>query len=523
MRMDELLEYFTPELIDEMKDEINASPGMVPVVHPSATDFKMQLWSRRFIGPFTTHPDSEFFPGQEVHVFYTSPEGRIKIEVDEDGYIKEDVIIYGDDGNPVLVPAGTPFGADPKEEPVLIVGVMSTEPGDDGYEVVRCATAGISWRQLKLLEAAALADTEPPKPKVLFERVGIFLDPIRAAAFVLNCRGHFTFIDDVGTGKSKLIAALSTERVVGRGGTEAAITWNARDKAPGIVLRQPGGFIGWDEIDKARPSEIRSLLMDVLDFKVSRKVAGFLTETEHFCRFIIAGNRLPSLGEGGLHAFVSRLQYLGGVAGEAREKVAFDVSSEATEAIRFEVADAFARVHVAEYAGDPEEFTEVSNEVYREVVEKYRNEIAKALTKAIYKTARMYPPEEGVEVESAEELLERLLESGGSDKAEIDDEFAKTCAYGHLHDKIRRFSDTLAALGVEEAAEVAREAFSLTEVEPDVNDEDDVGICVEAWKVALENNYGELVVDGDSPGPKVSYAPIWEPDDVRVTWDDVLD
>ncbi|WP_457620403.1 hypothetical protein [Methanopyrus sp.] len=49
--------------------------------------------------------------------------------------------------------------------------------------------------------------------------------------------------------------------------TWEVMVWDERTGRPGVVLF-PAGFVGWEECDSIRSPELRSLVLELLDFRV---------------------------------------------------------------------------------------------------------------------------------------------------------------------------------------------------------------------------------------------------------------
>jgi hypothetical protein len=325
------------------------------------------------------------------------------------------------------------------------------------------------------------------------EALGFFFDPVRAVGLALNLRGHMCFVDGPRAGKTTFLDAFSVAVVSGEGVTREAMVWDERTDRPGVVLHYPAGFVGWDECDSIGSPEVRELVLEVLDFRLEVVAHGELRTVRHNCRFLFAGRAVPAFPEVDLIRFLGRMQYIGGVSGDIRDRVLSGaMDPRAVEALYERISWDVQAVHLA---GCAAEGPFVSGEFAEEIFRGYLRELREAFAAALLEAAKRFPIGAGAGL-------------------------ARRIAMAYVQDKINRFADTVIAFGGPEAvADVVREYYALCDLEAP---EDDVECLVHAWVNALMNNYSQWCAEGKIPGPKIAYETIASEDDLDLRFEDVV-
>ncbi|WP_457620394.1 hypothetical protein [Methanopyrus sp.] len=323
------------------------------------------------------------------------------------------------------------------------------------------------------------------------EALGFFFDPVRAVGLALNLRGHMCFIDGPGAGKTAFLDTFSVALVTGEGVTREVMVWDERTGRPGVVLFYPAGFVGWDECDSIRSPELRSLVLELLDFRVDVWMYGEPRTVKHDCRFLFAGRAVPAFPERDLIRFLGRMQYIGGVGGDIRDRV-HAIDPRVVEVLYERILRDVQAVHLA---GCAAEGSFLSSGLAREILGRYLRELREAFAAAFLETAKRFPT--------------------GADAG-----IARRVAISYVQDKVNRFADTVTAFGGPEVvADVVREYYALCDLE---TPEDDVECLVHAWVNALMNNYSQWCSEGGIPGPKVAYGAIVSEDDLDLKFEDVV-
>ncbi|WP_457619353.1 hypothetical protein [Methanopyrus sp.] len=336
------------------------------------------------------------------------------------------------------------------DQPVVLTGYAR----DDRYIV----TAALPLRSF--LVALDHARHGPPDPYELFEAFTILYDPIQAAAFTLNVRGHALLIDEHG----------------------------ANEHA--VLYTTPPGHPGPDHVSPrhVRPSDLQG-------------------SPKH-----VTGDEPPILPRDRYLDLLARTQLIAGVPrpGRADPRLLEDVHEY--------VRPTLTTVHLAHHW----ETQRVREETGRLVAEIFREdlhrEIADAHKRAVRALGSRYPTP--AYVPDARVRWARQLAGLTSDHVltKVRD-FARLVAYHRLITRLWTFADTVTLLGYEECLDLVEMAYSYTEYDLPGHEAERL---LRPWIDALRDPYHRRLKRGTAPPPKLWLVEPEGPEELLVCYDRLL-
>ncbi|WP_456482282.1 hypothetical protein [Methanopyrus sp.] len=337
------------------------------------------------------------------------------------------------------------------DQPIVLTGYAR----DDRYTV----TSALPFRSF--LAALDHARHGPPDPYELFEAFTVLYDPIQAAAFTLNVRGHALLIDDHGV-------------------DEHAILYTTPPDHPGPNHVPPR---------HARPRDLEGT-------------------PKH-----VAGDGPPVLPRDGYLDLLARTQLITGVPEPGRA----DLRS--LERVHDSIRPLLTTVHLAHHWETREAHEETGRLVAEVLREDLHREVADAHKRAVRALGSRYPTPAytpDARVRWARQLAGLVSNSRLLMKAR---DFARLAASHRLVDRLWTFADTVTLLGYEECLDLVEMAYSYTEHDLPRHE---IERLLRPWIDALRDPYHRRLERGTSPPPKLRLVEPGDPEDLLVRYDNLL-
>ncbi|HII69734.1 hypothetical protein [Methanopyrus kandleri] len=336
------------------------------------------------------------------------------------------------------------------DQPVVLTGYAC----DDRHTV----TAVLPFRSF--LVALDHARHGPPDPYELFEVFAILYDPIQAAAFTLNARGHALLIDEHGVNEHAMLYTT------------------------------PPGHPGPDHISSrhVRPSDLQGA-------------------PKH-----VTGDGPPILPRDRYLDLLARTQLITGVPEPGRAD--FRLLENVHEYVR----PLLTTIHLAHHW----ETRQVHEETGRLVAEILRGdlhrEVADAHKRAVRALGSRYPTP--AYAPDARVRWARQLAGPVSDRVltKVQD-FARLVACHRLVNRLWTFVDTVTLLGYEECVDLVEMAYSYTEHDLPGHE---IERLLRPWIDALRDPHYRRLERGTAPPPKLRLVEPEEPEDLLVCYDRLL-